>query len=57
MALRKTLLVSLGVQLAVERKLLNPKVSRLGLDRCLRRRGVGNLRAPEAKAAWPSQAA
>jgi hypothetical protein len=37
-ALRKTLLVSLDDLLAVVRELLNPDVSRSGLDRCLRRR-------------------
>ena len=43
-ALRKTLLVSLDDLLAVVREFLNPEVSRSGLDRCLRRHGVGNLR-------------
>jgi hypothetical protein len=43
-ALRKTLLVSLDDLLAVVREFLNPDVSRSGLDRCLRRHGVGNLR-------------
>ena len=42
--LRKTLLVSLDDLLAVVREFLNPDVSRSGLDRCLRRHGVGNLR-------------
>ena len=41
--LRKTLLVSIGGLLNVVRELLNPEVSRSGLDRCLRRHGVGNL--------------
>ena len=41
-ALRKTLLVSLDDLLAVVREFLNPQVSRSGLDRCLRRHGVGN---------------
>ena len=31
--------------LAVTREFLCPAVSRSGLDRCLRRHGVGNLRA------------
>jgi len=43
-ALRRTLLVSLDDLLAVVREFLNPNVSRSGLDRCLRRHGVGNLR-------------
>jgi len=43
-ALRKTLLVSLDDLLAVVREFLNPNASRSGLDRCLRRHGVGNLR-------------
>jgi hypothetical protein len=43
-SLRKTLLVSLDDLLAVVREFLNPDVSRSGLDRCLRRHGVGNLR-------------
>ena len=42
--LRKTLLVSIDDLLAVVREFLNPDVSRSGLDRCLRRHGVGNLR-------------
>ena len=42
--LRKTLLVPLDDLLAVVREFLNPGVSRSGLDRCLRRHGVGNLR-------------
>jgi transposase-like protein len=48
-ALRKTLLVSLDDLLAVVREFLNPDVSRSGLDRCLRRHGVGNLRDLKAK--------
>ena len=42
--LRKTLLVPIDDLLAVVREFLNPRVSRSGLDRCLRRHGVGNLR-------------
>ena len=53
MALRKTLLVSFDDLLAVVREFLNPDVSRSGLDRCLRRYGVGNLRDLQAKAARP----
>jgi transposase-like protein len=52
-ALRKTLLVSLDDLLAVVGEFLNPDVSRLGLDRCLRRHGVGNLRDLKAKDARP----
>ena len=51
--LRKTLLVSLHNLLAVVREFLNPNMSRSGLDRCLRRHGVGNLRGLQAKAARP----
>ena len=47
--LRKTLLVSLDDLLAVVREFLNPEVSRFGLDRCLRRHGVGNLRDLQAQ--------
>jgi len=52
-ALRKTLLVSLDDLLAVVRAFLNPDVSRSGLDRCLRRHGVGNLRDLQVKTARP----
>lgn len=50
--LRKTLLLSLDDLLAVVREFIHPKVSRSGLDRCLRRHGVGNLRQlkPQAPA-------
>jgi hypothetical protein len=44
------LLVSSDDLLAVLREFLNPDVSRSGLDRCLRRHGVGNLRDLQAKA-------
>ena len=54
MALRKTLLVSLDDLLAVVRD-LNPNASRSGLDRCLRRHGVGNLRDLKAKTAAEAQ--
>ena len=43
--LRKTLLLPLDDLLAVTREFLCPDVSRSGLDRCLRRHGVGNLNA------------
>jgi hypothetical protein len=49
-ALRTTLLVSLDDLLAVVREFLNPNASRSGLDRCLRRHGVGSLRDLKAKA-------
>jgi len=52
-ALRTTLLVSIDDLLAVVREFLNPEVSRSGLDRCLRRHGVGNLRDLEAKSPRP----
>lgn len=48
--MRKTLLVSLDDLLSVVREFLNPNASRSGLDRCLRRHGVGNLRDMKAKA-------
>ena len=43
-ALRKTLLVPLNDSLAVVREFLNPNASLSGLDRCLRRHGVGRPR-------------
>ena len=43
-ALRKTLLLPLDDLLTVIREFINPKVSRSGLDRCLRRHRVSNLR-------------
>lgn len=43
--LRVTLLLSLDDLLAVVREFLNPGCSRAGLDRCLRRHGVSNLKA------------
>ena len=43
--LRKTLLLPLDDLLAVVREFLCEDVSRSGLDRCLRRHGVGNLNA------------
>jgi hypothetical protein len=39
--------------LAVGREFLNPNVSRSGLDRSLRRHGVGNLRDLKAKDVRP----
>ena len=55
--LRKTLLVSIDDLLAVVREFLNPEVSRSGLDRCLRRHGVGNLRDLQAKDPQPKHKA
>lgn len=56
-ALRRTLLVSLDDLLAVVREFLNPNASRSGLDRCLRRHGVGNLRDLRAKEQKPKHSA
>ena len=56
-ALRETLLVSLDDLLAVVREFLNPNASRSGLDRCLRRHGVGNLRNLKADAPRPKHSA
>lgn len=55
--LRTTLLVSLDDLLAVVGEFLNPNASRSWLDRCLRRRGVGNLRDLKAKAPTPKHSA
>lgn len=51
--LRKTLFLGLDDLLVVTREFLNPAVSRSGLDRCLRRHGVSNLKRllPEEDAA------
>jgi len=43
--LRRTLLLPLDDLLAVTREFLCSKASRSGIDRCLRRHGVGNLNA------------
>jgi transposase InsO family protein len=43
--LRKSLLLPLDDLLAIVRQFINPNVSRSGLDRCLRRHGVANLKA------------
>jgi transposase InsO family protein len=51
------LLVSLGDFLAVVRDFLTPNVSRSGLDRCLRRHDVGNLRNLTARAVRPKHSA
>ena len=42
---RRTLLLPLDDLLAITREFINPKVSRSGLDRCLRRYGVNNLKS------------
>ena len=42
--LRRSLLLPLDDLLAIVREFINPKVSRSGLDRCLRRHGVANLK-------------
>ena len=47
--LRRSLLLPLDDLLAVTREFLSPDVSRSGLDRCLRRHGVGNLNALKPK--------
>ena len=52
--LRRLLLLPLDDLLAVTREFLNPNVSRSGLDRCLRRHGVGNLRDLKPKAPKPA---
>jgi transposase InsO family protein len=49
--LRTTLVLPLDDLLAVVREFLKPHVSRSGLDRCLRRHGVGNLRDLKPKEA------
>jgi hypothetical protein len=52
-ALRRALLVSIDDLLAVLKEFLNPQVPRSGLDRCLRRHGVANLRDLQAKSTRP----
>ena len=47
--LRRTLLLPLDDLLAVTKEFICPSVSRSGLDRCLRRHGVGNLNALKPK--------
>jgi transposase InsO family protein len=58
--LRQQLFLPLDDLLAVTREFLNPDVSRSGLDRCLRRHGVANLKAlqptPEVKLHKPFKA-
>jgi transposase InsO family protein len=48
--LRCMALLPLDDLVAVVREFINPNVSRAGLDRCLRRHGVANLRELQAKA-------
>ena len=55
-ALRSTLLLPLEDLLAVVREFLNPKVSRSGLDRCLRRHGLGNVQPPKPREPKPAHA-
>ena len=55
--LRRTLLVSIDDLIAVVREVLNPQVSRSGLDRCLRRHGVGNLCDLQAQTPRPKHKA
>lgn len=52
--LRRSLLLSLDDLLSVVREFLNPDVSRSGLDRCLRRHGVANLKALVAQTPRPT---
>jgi hypothetical protein len=52
-SLRQTLLLPLDDFLAVVLEFLNPNVSRSGLDCCLRRNGVSNLRELKDKAPKP----
>jgi transposase InsO family protein len=56
-ALRKALLLPLDDLLSVVREFLNPRASRSGLDRCQRRRGVGNLQALKPKEPKPAHGA
>ena len=53
-SLRTSLLLPLDDLLAVVREVLNPNASRSGLDRCLRRHGVSNLRDLREKAPRPT---
>ena len=50
-------LIPLDDLLAVIREFLNPNVSRSGLERCLRRHGVGNLRDLKVKTSRPKHSA
>lgn len=55
--LRQTLLLPLDDLLAVTREFLCEKVSRSGLDRCLRRHGISNLNALKPKSVKPTHKA
>lgn len=55
--LRKTLLLPLDDLLSVVREFLNAEVSRSGLDRCLRRHGVSDLRTLRPAAPKPAHQA
>lgn len=52
--LRKLLLLPLDDLLAVTREFVCPEVSRSGLDRCLKRHGVGDLNALKPKSLKPA---
>jgi transposase InsO family protein/transposase-like protein len=52
--LRQTLLLPLDDLTAVTKEFICPLVSRSGVDRCLRRHGVGNLNALKPKGAKPA---
>ena len=52
--LRKLCRLGLDDLLVVVREFLNPDVSRSGLDRCLRRHGVGNLRDLDTRPTTPA---
>uniref|UniRef100_UPI0037D9CE0C IS481 family transposase n=6 Tax=Tepidimonas taiwanensis TaxID=307486 RepID=UPI0037D9CE0C len=52
--LRKTLLLPLDDLLSVMREFVCPDVSRSGLDRCLRRHGVGSLRSLKPQVPKPA---
>jgi hypothetical protein len=53
--LRRTLLLPLDDLLAVTREFINPSVSRSGLDRCLRRHGVSDLKSLQPKVEGEAQ--
>ena len=53
--LRRTLLLPLDDLLVVIREFLNPDVSRSGLDRCLRRHGVSDLRSLQPELEGPAK--
>jgi len=55
-ALREALLLPLDDLVAVTREFLHPKASRSGIDRCLRRHGLSNLKALIAERQGESEA-